>query len=142
MLILYFHGKSFHSTLENREKRESLAQWIFPSLQYKDSQSAICIAQKLLNTTATSFCLRKGVQQYHCVTVCAEIFTFRYANRIFMIILLWITYSQLFSIFVLVLAHGSAKYIAMYFIILRTEGQVLCLAKHCFTENQYPRSSW
>ena len=29
----------------------------------------------------------------------------------------------------------------MYFIILRTEGQLFCLAKHCSTENQHPQSS-
>ena len=42
-----------------------------------------------------------------------------------------ITYPQLFTVFI-----HSTKYISMYFIILRTEGQVLCLAKHYSTENR------
>ena len=42
-----------------------------------------------------------------------------------------ITYPQLFTVF----TH-STKYISMYFIILRMEGQILCLAKHYSTENR------
>ena len=32
--------------------------------------------------------------------------------------------------------HDSAKCIGVCLIIIRMEGKVLCLAKHCFTENR------
>ena len=44
-----YSWKNFHSTLENHEKRESLAQWIFPRLWYSKQITIKCLFSRATN---------------------------------------------------------------------------------------------